>query len=135
MFQGLSSDPAEDTYLGKLVLDDIPIKPAGEVCVAVSFMLNDQGRLRIVSSIEGRDREEELVIDNIFDVSDADSEFSSGKRDAKEYLDDFEESFMPLLSGNAEAAELFKRRRTAIESGDTDTAEECEASLFSLLPR
>lgn len=139
VFQGLSSKPNEDTYLGKLTLTDIPQAPAGEVCVMVNFLLNDQGRLKIVSSIDGQDREETLVIDNIFDVEADDSFRVTDGEDAIIYEgrevipdDDFEKCFMPVLCENQKAMALFMRRRDALQMSDTGEVDSLEAEIFAL---
>lgn len=128
VYQGLSSLPAECTYLGRLTLTDIPKAPAGEVDVQVSFVLTGQGRLRILSRIEGIDKEESLVIDNIFDVKDDGPTRTNPAEDSGDGLfDDFERNFMPLAEGKEEIIQLFADRRKLAEAASTE--EERLASL------
>lgn len=112
VYQGLSSNPEECTYLGRLTLTDIPKAPAGEVNVVVDFVLTGQGRLKIVSRIDGINREEELVIDNIFDVKSIDS-VRNDSADNKQLMpsDDFEEVFMPLAANKEDVLDMFRQRR------------------------
>lgn len=128
VYQGLSSKPEEDVYLGKLSIKGIPNAPAGEVSVGVGFMLTGQGRLKVTSVINGVRRDESLVIDNIFDVKDAGQ---SGALATKGYEvegytlypeDDFEECFLPMAVENLKVLSLFAKRRTAINSGSTEVA-------------
>lgn len=128
VYQGLSTSPKECTYLGRLRLANIPRAPAGEVVVNVSFMLNGQGLLKVISTIAGVDREEELVIDNIFAVSN-----DAGSTDigSEAYLDEFEACFMPLLEGKDEAVTLFAARRMMISAGESTV--EIEDQIASLI--
>lgn len=116
VFQGLSDDPAKCTYLGRLTIGGVPPAPAGEVCVTVSFILTGQGRLKVISSVAGVNKEEELVIDNIFSVGNIDNpaQVKEGTEERK-YQDDFEECFMPLLEANEEAMNLFQTRRDILK--------------------
>lgn len=111
VYQGLSSKPEQCTYLGCLIVEDIPLAEAGDVEVVLNFILNGQGRLRITSKINGVERPVELIIDNIFSVNDNKSEGSNDSGIASSQLDSFEECMMPLLEGNAEAQDLFAERR------------------------
>lgn len=123
VYQGLSGNPKECTYLGRLTLTDIPKAPAGDVDVVVSFILTGQGRLKIISRIDGIDKEEALVIDNIFDVkSEAalDSDAGSGQSESSEGMspqDDFEEVFLPMAEGNDDVLAMFKTRRDVLRMG------------------
>lgn len=128
VYQGLSSQPEKCTYLGKLCLEGIPQAPAGDVSVQVFFTLTGQGRLRITSKIdgEGAEREEELVIDNIFDVSataPVPAMMDVEDTDEGQPMDDFESCFMPLLKEDAEAMALFAERRTILHGGSSDVTE------------
>ena len=119
VYQGVSSNPKQCTYLGRLVLEDIPKKPAGDVDVKVSFVLTGQGRLKIISRIDGINKEESLVIDNIFDVkgtsTEGDTEQSSTNGGTLVPLDDFERNFLLLAEGKPDALELFLARRNLLK--------------------
>lgn len=126
VYQGLSKKPEKCTYLGKLTLTDIPLAPAGEVKILVNFLLTSQGRLRVISSIAGRDKEEVLIVDNIFAVND-----SKATDVTDSGLDDFESAFMSSLQGNEEADRLFKARRECYE--DTTKRLELEDKIVALM--
>lgn len=138
VYQGVSSNPKKCTYLGKLVLDDIPAKPAGEVDVKVSFLLTGQGRLKILSRIEGINREEELVIDNIFDVKQETAEEEKGylvQGDSTNSCvlvpeDDFEKIFMPMAEKLPDVLKLFAERRA---QGSDEAKQEYEDRIVHLL--
>lgn len=123
VYQGLSGNPKECTYLGRLTLTDIPKAPAGDVDVVVSFILTGQGRLKIISRIDGIDKEEALVIDNIFDVKSEAALYSdagSGQSESSEGMspqDDFEEVFLPMAEGNDDVLAIFKTRRDVLRMG------------------
>lgn len=110
VYQGVSKNPDKCTYLGKLTIEDVPPKPAGEVKVYVNFLLTAEGQLRIISSVDGKDKEETLVIDNIFAVNTG-SENDDTESSKTEYFDEFEEAFFDGLRNNKEAVDLFARRR------------------------
>lgn len=117
LFQGLSSKPEKCTYLGRISVDGIPPKPAGDVCVTLSFILNGQGRLRVVSRVDGVDREEELVVDNIFTVGDAQDDKPATP--AFETKDDFEYMVVDAVgTDNAEIMGLLLRRRELEDGSD-----------------
>lgn len=121
LYQGLSSDPKKCTYLGKLVLENIPEKLAQEVTVDITFILNGQGRLKIFSKIDGVEREESLVIDNIFNVKDK----SRRNKKSLEPQDDFEKVFLEDLKDNEECVELFMERRKLLsKKQDVSSLEE-----------
>lgn len=119
LYQGLSSVPTDCTYLGRLTMDNIPKAPAGGVDVIVSFILTGQGTLRVRSNIEGTEREEELVIDNIFDVK---QEVKSVAEESTIQLDEFEQCFIPMAKDNSKIMELFVERRELLGAGK-DVAE------------
>lgn len=114
LYQGLSRDPKECTFIGNVHIDNIPEKEAGEVSVNVSFTLNAQGRLAIVSIVDGMATKHELVIDNIFNVKKQETA-------EQKYADEFEEAMMPLAEGNPEFLKLFEERRNA--KSDTEREE------------
>lgn len=138
VYQGLSEKPAECTYLGRLTLKNIPEGEAGTVCIYVHFILDGQGRLRISSTINDVKRDEELVIDNIFDVTaernvDAPaipSESSTGSTDDAASQDEFELSFLSLIDGKPGAMELIAKRRELKKNGESLT--EVEDSIVQL---
>lgn len=138
IYQGMSTKPEENVYLGRLTLHDIPQAPAGEVCVQVGFMLTGEGRLKVNSIINGVQREEELVIDNIFDVNQTpggmqeEVETYSVEGEVLQPLDDFERTFFPYLELVTGALDLVQMRRISKESGQKDLSE-LEDKLVSLL--
>ena len=134
VYQGLSSKPKECIYLGRLTIENVPLAPAGAIDVKVSFTLSSQGRLKIISHVEGVDKEEELVIDNIFDVKEEDNR--PADTDAKMYghlspIDSFEECFLPMFADNEEALKLFEERRQTVE--DSDERKDLEDKIVTLM--
>lgn len=114
LYQGLSSKPENCTHLGRLTMTDIPIRPAGDTKVDVLFILTGQGTLKIRSCIEGTEREEELVIDNIFDVKEETPKAATPVQEEEDTLvarDDFERAFLGLAGENEEVLQLFRLRR------------------------
>lgn len=134
VYQGISSVPSECTYLGRLRFADLPQVPAGDVKVYVSFILSAQGRLRICSKIAGTEKEEQLIVDNIFNVADAPIGETAQITSLSEFsYDEFEVGIADLLVGNEKARELILARRFALESGDASKAEELEAAVLEVL--
>lgn len=115
VFQGLSMKPEKCTYLGRITVDGIPPKPAGDVCVVLSFILTGQGRLRVVSHVDGVEREEELVIDNIFSV--AEQSESAKPAAVFETQDDFEFMVMEAAGQDNEAVKGMLLERRGMEQG------------------
>lgn len=134
--QGTSLIAKECTLLGTLIMEDIPRKPAGEVFIDVSFILNSQGQLKITSTIDGVEKEEHLVIDDLLSVSkEQNSEAKVAEESIKitlagwEYTaqDNFEKSFFPLLPNTKKVAEKVEERRRQLQSGEN--TQEIEISL------
>lgn len=128
VFQGVSKDPSKCTYLGRLSVEDLPAKKAGEVVASVSFILSSQGRLRITSTVDGVDKEVELIIDNIFNVEHQEFRMTPDTAEKRgdtfrilSSSDDFEEAFMPLLQEDLKAIEMFSIRRRLIKAGEDAT--------------
>jgi len=138
VFQGVSPKPEECTYLGRLRLTDLPLAPAGEVKVSVSFILNAQGRLKIVSSIDGTEKAEELVIDSIFNVNHGDGGVAipatpDGTDEEGFDYDDFEQGIADLIVDNFPAQTLVYERRAALIAGDQGKAADIEERIMGLL--
>ena len=135
VYQGLSSKPEKCTYLGRITVEGIPKKPAGDVCVTLSFILTGQGRLKVISRVDGVDREEELIIDNIFSVEDAGKPESNAEEQAVAFAtqDDFEFMVMETVGDgylrDAIIEKLLARRK--LEEG-SDEAGALEAEIFDM---
>lgn len=125
VYQGLSTNPKEDTYLGKLTIDGIPNASAGDVIVKVNFILDGQGRLKITAIVDGVEKPVDLVIDNIFSVAER------GTGVKGEHFDEFEQCFMPLLENNEEAILLFEKRRKT--DPDSHERQDIEDAIIELL--
>ena len=122
LYQGLSSLPENCTYLGRITVDGIPKKPAGDVCVLLSFILNSQGRLRVVSRVEDIDREEELIIDNIFSVTGDEGKSETAASDFIT-IDDFEYMVVNAVGvPDAELISMMEKRRALREDSDARVA-------------
>lgn len=141
VYQGISPKPQECTYLGRLRLTDLPQAAAGEVKVAVAFILNAQGRLRVVSTIQGTEKAEELIVESIFNVSsdeqavvsDAETLCAGGESDEGWDYDDFERGIADLIEENYPVQTLLYERRDKLEKGDRLTAEKLESRILQLL--
>ena len=98
VYQGVSNDPEQCTYLGTIKVDDLPKKKRGEVDIVIKFILNIDGRLKVQAVVE--DITKEIEIENIF---------SAGNKKEK---DEFKELFYQkaLAENNKEVLELFKER-------------------------
>lgn len=114
IYQGLSTDPKECTYLGRLRVADLPKRPAGKLDVTVSFLLTAQGRLKVTSTVEGVTTPQELYIDSIFDVSKVDSSKPADTSSACFDQDTFEVAFAPIAEIDPHIAELLLERRKYI---------------------
>lgn len=124
IYQGLSTNPKECTYLGRLRVADLPPRPAGELDVTVSFLLSAQGRLKVTSTVEGVSKPQELFIDSIFDVARVDN------KTASEFNQDmFEQAFGEFAASNSKIAELLMERRACLKS-DPAKAEQIEARIL-----
>lgn len=104
LFQGLKQNYRECTFIGEIRVEDVPKAKAGDVPVTLCFTLTAQGRLQVTSSVQGIEREQELIVENIFNVS---------QPEKPKYFDEFEEAFMPLLYENEKAMTLFEKRRAS----------------------
>lgn len=120
LFQGISTDYHDCTFIGQICVKGVPPAKAGDIPVILSFTLNAQGRLQVKSNVQGIEQDQELIVENIFNVS---------TQQSSEYLDEFERAFMPLLEGNAEATTLFAQRRLC---GEEDKAA-IEERIMTLL--
>lgn len=129
LYQGLSKVPAECVYLGKLRIDRLPQRTAGELSVTVSFLLSAQGRLEVTTTVEGVSEVKKLTIDSIFSVvsesaSDTDNEFNH---------DEFEQSLASLCADNPELVQLLRSRREALLAGDLQKVNELEEKVLEAL--
>lgn len=135
LYQGLSSKPEKCTYLGRISVDGIPQRPAGDVCVTLSFILTGQGRLKVVSRVDGVDREEELVVDNIFTVGEeSKSENPRIESTTFETRDDFEFMIMDAMQDSylrESVIEMLLKRRNLTEGSDEAGA--LEAQIFDMM--
>lgn len=61
IYQGNSILKEECTYLGNLIINNIPKRPAGGVSVIVNLSINAQGILKCTVNVEGKVYEKELV--------------------------------------------------------------------------
>lgn len=61
IYQGNSLLKEECTYLGNLIINNIPRRKAGEVVVIVNLSINAQGILKCKVNLEGKTYEKELV--------------------------------------------------------------------------
>lgn len=124
LYQGASEDPDSCTYIGCVTVDNLPDRGDDLLSIDISFVLNMQGRLTVVSTVE--DHSEQLVIDNIFSnngSTEDDSLPSWVTRDA------FSEVYYPLLKDNEQAIALFKEREAAY--GDTVARDAIEDEIFN----
>lgn len=118
VYQGLSKNPDECVYLGKLRIDKLPPKPAGTLDITVSFLLSAQGRLKVTSCVEGISEMRELTIDSIFSVNNEEPDVcQSGEKFDR---DDFEKTFAEFCSDNPRIAELLLKRRELLAAGSTE---------------
>lgn len=118
VYQGLSKDPKQCTYLGLLRVDGLPKRKAGELDVTVSFLLSAQGRLKVTSTVEGVSEMRELTIDSIFDVKKDDLPL------AVEFNQDmFEEAFGSFAEINPEVRRLLLERRVCLTDNPSRVAE------------
>lgn len=129
LYQGLSKVPTECVYLGKLRVDNLPPRSAGELSVTVSFLLSAQGRLEVTTTVEGVSEVKKLIIDSIFSVvsdsaSESDTEFNR---------DEFEQSLASLCAGNVELVQLLHARREALSAGNQQRINEIEDKVLEVL--
>ncbi|WP_304428035.1 Hsp70 family protein [uncultured Clostridium sp.] len=61
IYQGNSLLKEECTYLGNLIINNIPRRKAGEVTVSINLAINAQGILKCKVNLEGKTYEKELV--------------------------------------------------------------------------
>lgn len=129
VFQGLSKKPERCTYLGRVTVEGVPPKPAGQVMVKLTFVLTGEGRLKVISQVDGVDKDEELVIDNIFTTNTEEQVKSSDM--AFEPQDDFEAMVISSLDGQVQDSicEMLTRRRMLPE--DSSEREQLESEIFS----
>lgn len=135
VYQGVSKSPSECTYLGRLRTTGLPLRPAGEVRVRVSFILSAQGRLKVTTNVNGVEEEQHLVVDSIFNVATSEEQVGTPTGvdgDAFNY-DDFECGIADLLADNEAAQTLTMERRAALIAGDVSKANTLETRILALL--
>lgn len=131
VFQGISTNPSECTFLGKLRIDGIPPKPAGEVEIGITFMLNAQGRLKVTTRVDDVNEERELIVESLFDVS---SERKVALYDdIGEPADEFEEQLWDLIPKNPTIRDFILSRRAAIAENDDSAVDRIESELWEIL--
>lgn len=102
LYQGLSSNPEECTFLGTIKIENLPPASKGELDIIIDFILAVNGRLRVQATIG--DLTKDIEIENIFSV-----------KNTIEEKDTFKDTFLPLAisTNNKKVIELFKRREEA----------------------
>lgn len=112
LYQGLSSNPNDCTFLGTIRIENLPQAPKGELDIIIDFILAVNGRLRVQATIG--DLTKDIEIENIFSVKNTTLQ-----------KDTFKDTFLSLAmdTDNTKVIELFKKReevfgeeREAIES-------------------
>lgn len=111
LYQGLSINPKECIFLGKIKIENLPKAKAGDLLIIIDFILNIKGQLKVQATIG--DIVKEIKIENIF---------SSNSN--IQNIDEFEELYLPLAvsKNNIEALNLFKKRK-ALERIQRDIIE------------
>ena len=128
VYQGLSVKPENCTYLGRVTVEGVPPKPAGDVAVRLTFVLTSEGRLKVISRVDGVDAEQELIVDNIFTSNTA--EQAQQKTRDFDPQDDFETMVIDTIDDdNSDILNLLKQRRTVLQSGED--ASNLETEIFS----
>lgn len=136
VYQGLTKDPRECTYLGDLTIKGVPKAPAGTVNILVNFILNGQGQLKIVSRVDGVEKEEQLIINNIMDIemkSDSVIEEQEIEYGGLKALDQFESCFLPLIWDKDGGRELILERRRRLQEDSSVDLSDLEKQLENLL--
>lgn len=128
VFQGLSKKPERCTYLGRVTVEDVPRRPAGDVRVKLTFVLTGEGRLKVISQVDGVDREEVLTVDNIFSATADDGVVTKATGDAFEAQDDFESMVYSTDDSERTIQMLLQRRELPEGSGER---EDLEQEIFS----
>ena len=126
VYQGLSHDPKECTYLGTLRVTDLPPRKAGETNILVTFILSVQGRLKVTTTIDGVSEIKELVVDSIFNIADSGSDSSTTECFN---ADMFEEAFGSFAETNPKVRELLIERRNCLNS-NPDRVSEIESKIL-----
>lgn len=145
VYQGYSKLASECTYLGTVTVDNLPNKSVGAGCgdagagcgvedggdgrleVTICFILSATGQLKVTSVVEGVEREENLIIDNIFSVKGSDGVGVVGDFVPE---DDFELAFYDAVSDNADAMQLMRQRREEVDGSERESI---EAKILELL--
>lgn len=118
LYQGLSSNPKECTFLGTIKIENLPPAPKGELDIIIDFILAVNGRLRVQATIG--DLTKDIEIENIFSV-----------KNTVEEKDTFKDTFLPLAvsTNNEKVIELFKRREEASDEEKENIESEILMSL------
>ena len=118
LYQGLSSNPKECTFLGTIKIENLPPAPKGELDIIIDFILAVNGRLRVQATIGNLTKD--IEIENIFSV-----------KNTVEEKDTFKDTFLPLAvsTNNEKVIELFKRREEASDEEKENIESEILMSL------
>ncbi len=118
LYQGLSSDPSNCTFLGTIRIENLPPAKKGELDILLDFILSVDGRLHVQATIG--DLTEEIEIENIFSV-----------KNTSELKDTFQDTFLPLAisTNNNKVIELFEKRKIASDEEKENIESEILMSL------
>ena len=118
LYQGLSTNPNDCTFLGTIRIENLPPAPKGELDIVIDFILAVNGRLRVQATIG--DLTKDIEIENIFSVKNAEQE-----------KDTFKDTFLSLAisTNNEKVIQLFEKREKASE----EEKEEIESEILMAL--
>lgn len=131
VYQGVSHNPEECTYLGTVRITDIPPKENGLSTVEVTFTINLKGRLDITATAEGVAVPVTFTVENIFSV---DSTAKATTTSTSDFVcqDDFDEMFYDtfIRTNNTKGIELLKKRHTLSDQSEIEAIEDEIAMLL-----
>ena len=118
LYQGLSTNPNDCTFLGTIRIENLPPAPKGELDIVIDFILAVNGRLRVQATIG--DLTKDIEIENIFSV-----------KNTKQEKDTFKDTFLSLAisTNNEKVIQLFEKREKASE----EEKEEIESEILMAL--
>lgn len=148
VFQGEHSLCAQNTFLGKYLIKDLPKGPAGETAIDVRFTYDLNGILEVEMQVVGQERKAHLVIEQTPGALDAAALEAARKameslkfhpRDTlpnRTAIERAEALYMELTGGQRQMlGHMMATFRAALEGQDTQEIEQARGSLNAMVQR
>lgn len=113
VYQGVNTTVDDCIFLGDAIIENIPLRKAGDVSVTIRFVLDNNGVLNVISTADGVETPVKLTIDHIYSAEEKKAMDTQKSYGDFKPQDDFEYGLAALVLDNPKAMELLLRRREA----------------------